>query len=314
MKFEDTYPEGAEPWWSGCDEPQKKETKVMFDERAFWQEIRRERVLQNPHLPAKGYCTSTVFTKYPDVFVGYKRYNIEKPDGARTNVEVQVQMQHVYPIMKYVPRFKVNVPEESLEFPVRNSWNIVVGKVSEGQEFDYVVDRFSTLVSIGVLAARPAGAVQASVFLGMKLFVLVNQARSDYKTIPSRREVAEDEATGEKYEKHISRDLLDPIVISKFVNGDVFVWFMQSVTLAFLAFGMTQVIPPPLTALFCVIVTSATMIAMNARSFKDEFRKMVLEAEEKINDIKAKIEGYKYWIVEILSSIVIPFSGGQYLL
>ncbi|CAD7942640.1 unnamed protein product [Amoebophrya sp. A120] len=313
MKFEDTYPEGAEPWWSGCDEPQKKETKIMFDERAFWQEIRKERVKENPHLPQKGYCTSPVFTKYPDVFVGYKRYNIEKPDGARTNVEVQVQMQHVYPIMKYVPRFKVNVPEESLEFPTRQSWNIVVGKISEGQEFDYVVDRFSTLVSIGVLAARPPGAIQASVFFGMKLFVLVNQARSDYKTVPPRREVQEDPATGEKFERNVARDVTDALVISKFVGGDVFVWFMQSVTLAFLTFGMTQIIPPPLTALFCVLVTSGTMITMNARSFKDEFRKMVLEAEEKINDLKAKIEGYRYYIREVLASIVIPFSGGQYL-
>eukprot|EP00925_Amoebophrya_sp_RCC4383_P014499 GSA25T00012735001.1 len=129
----------------------------MFDEHAFWQEIRRDRVKEMPHLPQRGYFTSPVFTEYPDVFVGYKRYNIEKPDGARTNVEVQVQLQHVYPIMKYVPRFKVNIPEDKLEFPTRESWSIVVGSISEGQEFDYVVDRFSTLVSIAVLAAKVSG-------------------------------------------------------------------------------------------------------------------------------------------------------------
>lgn len=54
MRFEDTYKEGEEPWWKGCDEPQKGETKVMLDEEKFWQEISHKRLVRAPHLPKKG--------------------------------------------------------------------------------------------------------------------------------------------------------------------------------------------------------------------------------------------------------------------
>ncbi|CAD7950314.1 unnamed protein product, partial [Amoebophrya sp. A25] len=114
-------------------------------------------------------------------------------------------------------------------------------------------------------------------------------------------------------EVEFARKLYDPVVISKYVNGDVFIWFMQSFTLGLLCFGLTQLIPPPLTALFCIIVCSSTMITMNARTFKDEFRKAVAEAEDKLNELKGKIEGYRYWVRETLASLVIPFSGGQYM-
>ena len=66
----------------------------------------------NPHLPKDGYFKSNLFKDFPNLDVGIKRYNFVKPDGNRTNVEVNVQLRHVIPIMKYVPRFKVNVPNE----------------------------------------------------------------------------------------------------------------------------------------------------------------------------------------------------------
>jgi hypothetical protein len=100
MKFEDLYEDDDEPWWRGCDEPQKGEVKVMFDNGRFWKALDSGHARRNPFLPKKGYHASEIFKKFPGQFVGFKRYNIVKPDGARTNVEVKVQLRHVFPIMK----------------------------------------------------------------------------------------------------------------------------------------------------------------------------------------------------------------------
>ena len=97
--------------------------------------------------------------------------------------------------------------------------------------------------------------------------------RSDYKTVPPRERIDLDPETGDRYEEAEELSYTDPAVISKFVNGDVFVWFMQTITLVMLCIGLSEVIPPQLTALFCILITAATMITMNARSFKGELKK-----------------------------------------
>jgi len=304
MKYEDLH--DKEPWWSGCDEEGPTEVKIMMDNDAFWMQKHDlgERFLEeHPYIPREGYWSSVAFTQFPEIQWGLKRYNLLKPDGNRCNVEVQIQLKHVLPVMRYVPRFKVNIQKDVLDMPITNSWKIVLGNKKRGQELNYVVDRLATLMSIVVLSAHAIGGVQALMFLLSKSMVLVNQMKSDYGSVEKEDKEVTDEQGNKKIVK-VQVPFMSKAVFDTYINGDVFVWFMQSLTLFLLCVGFTGILSAPLTALLCILCTSWTMIYMNARSFKAEIYRMVNDAEEAITKLKAKTMATFYKVKDIYFRLI----------
>eukprot|EP00397_Hematodinium_sp_SG-2012_P000055 GEMP01000055.1.p1 GENE.GEMP01000055.1~~GEMP01000055.1.p1 ORF type:complete len:3622 (-),score=620.69 GEMP01000055.1:1062-11450(-) len=299
MKFEDLHSE--EPWWDGCDKEADGETKIMFDNEAFWNpNLEKSYLARNPHIPREGFWSSTVFTRFPEIQFGCKRYNLLKPDANRCNVEVKIKLKHILPLMRYVPRFKVNIPSDTLDMPMRNSLRIIISGKMKGQEYDYVFDRVATLMSILVLAAHAAGAVQAFTFLASKVMVLCNQMRSDYASLDEEK--IKDPKTGIETTRPVP--FFSNTVYNKYIGGDAFVWAMQTLTLLLLCLGFTNFIPAPLTALFCILLTSGTMIFMNARSFKTEIFRMVNDLEEQVQRAKARIFSLWYKANDLYNRMV----------
>ena len=91
-----------------------------------------------------------------------------KPDGTRSKVKLNVQMKHVLPLMRYTTAFKCNVEQGSLDMPYRDEYNLVIGTSKYGEQYNYVIERVSTLISIILLAGDPGGLVCAFVFLSTK--------------------------------------------------------------------------------------------------------------------------------------------------
>ena len=171
--------------------------------------IRAERISVNsPHsqqiyfleVPAQGYFTSSFFTKYPDDAFGSKSFMIIKPDHTETKVTVKVAMRHVLPIMRFTQGFKVNVPEEALELKAKSMFRIMIGKAKAGEEFNYPVDRFITLLSIILLSSdKSQGLFICSGFLTLKALSFLNIWFSAMTAAKESHHLEEEEGNPEEH-------------------------------------------------------------------------------------------------------------------
>ncbi|CAE8634269.1 unnamed protein product [Polarella glacialis] len=289
MKLEDLYPDGAEPWWNECDKPADSEQRVMFDHESFWmtgaEPDLKKRRKENPLIPEHGYFTSSVFSNFPDDSFGIKRYVLKKPDGSHTRVDLHIQVKHVMPLMRYTSSFKVNVPVDNLELPNATTLRIVLGASKKGEEYNYCVDRATTLISIGVLASNPSGPVSATVFLAVKTLTFLNRWYVSYKSDEYEEEGEEGEEAEEDAPAETGEEANflgtttegsrpdQKTLWQAFREVDISVLFLQCCTLALLAVGQYGGMPAPLCAVACIVVCSTTMLYMNLATFQKEMEK-----------------------------------------
>ncbi|CAE8679466.1 unnamed protein product [Polarella glacialis] len=289
MKLEDLYPDGAEPWWNECDKPADSEQRVMFDHESFWmtgaEPDLKKRRKENPLIPEHGYFTSSVFSNFPDDSFGIKRYVLKKPDGSHTRVDLNIQVKHVMPLMRYTSSFKVNVPVDNLELPNATTLRIVLGASKKGEEYNYCVDRATTLISIGVLASNPSGPVSATVFLAVKTLTFLNRWYVSYKSDEYEEEGEEGEEAEEDAPAETGEEANflgtttegsrpdQKTLWQAFREVDISVLFLQCCTLALLAVGQYGGMPAPLCAVACIVVCSTTMLYMNLATFQKEMEK-----------------------------------------
>jgi len=295
MRYEDLHEEKDEPWWRGCDEEIEGEIKCTMDDDEFFAELNKNFLANNPHIPRQGYSFSTVFTQYPEQNFAKKRYNLMKPDSNRCNVEVNIKLKHVLPAMRYVPRFKVNVLQEDLDMPMRMSWRIVLKDKTRDQKYLYVIDRFATLVSILALSARMGAGVQVLGFFLARSLTMGYQMSSDYYGLDQQKEELQKDGTKKLVGKPQPRFFSFEVFLV-FMYSDVFQAFMQTFTLLLLFVGLLHITNAPLTALLCILATSFTMVWMNMRSYGEQFKKMIREAGEKAQALKAKALALRYRI------------------
>merc|ERR1712159_804509 len=100
------------------------------------------------------------------------------------------------PLMRYTDKFKLNVPIDSFDLPYRSILSIILGEAGNGEEFNYTVDRATTLISIGVLAADPPGPICACAFLAVKSVSFFNRWYTAYRSGQSAESEAQNEEPG----------------------------------------------------------------------------------------------------------------------
>merc|ERR1719247_1038452 len=54
--------------------------------------------------------------------------------------------------MRYTNGFKMNVGQNTLDMPFRDSYDLVMGKAKFGEQYNYVIDRFIILFSVAAFA------------------------------------------------------------------------------------------------------------------------------------------------------------------
>lgn len=334
MKFEDLYEDEEEPWWEESDKPEKNERKVMFDHGIFFKsddEKFKQRQRENALIPVHGYYSSSCFTRFPNDTFGKKRYVLKKPDDpveSIARVEMKVQLKHVLPLMRYTKNFKVCVPINSLELPLRSNLAIILKESGNGEQFNYTVDRTTTLISIALLASNPPGRVCAVVFLCIMLVSFFNRLYTNWATSQTGEKEEEKEADGEKgnapekqalldasgdapqetrsgLQRHLSRKLSKAMrqklkklkapkgLLDAFLEVDVFVYFLKCVVLFFLCIGQFDGMPPPLCAIACIVVCCLTMLVMNVGTFRKELNKQIESLSESVTEMHRLYRTYR---------------------
>eukprot|EP00929_Paragymnodinium_shiwhaense_P013631 TRINITY_DN121473_c0_g1_i1.p1 TRINITY_DN121473_c0_g1~~TRINITY_DN121473_c0_g1_i1.p1 ORF type:complete len:2646 (+),score=729.13 TRINITY_DN121473_c0_g1_i1:454-7938(+) len=136
--------------------------------------------------------------KYAEQQIGIKRYKLLKPDNTETNVNIDVLMGHVLPLMRYTNGFKMNIDVGFLDMPRRADFHLMLKEKMQGEEMNYIIDRFSTLCSIIFLASKPDGQLCGLFFCSIKALSWCSVWWSSYQAI-----VKDDQAKlKEKHKMH----------------------------------------------------------------------------------------------------------------
>eukprot|EP00930_Biecheleria_cincta_P037802 TRINITY_DN2597_c0_g4_i2.p1 TRINITY_DN2597_c0_g4~~TRINITY_DN2597_c0_g4_i2.p1 ORF type:complete len:4129 (+),score=689.20 TRINITY_DN2597_c0_g4_i2:1820-12388(+) len=293
MKLEDLYKDSEEPWWEECDPPAAGEFKVTLDHSVFFkdgtdEELARRRT-DNNLVPPHGYCTSPLFMMHPNDTVGTKRFVLTKPDGSVSRTEMNVQMKHILPLMRYTRQLKINVDIDSFDLPYRSTLAIILGSAGYGEEYNYSIDRMTTLISIGVLASKPDGPACACAFLIVRAIAFLNRWVSSYRA-GNRAFWAAEAANAQQTDKGASGEkepLLPKPTTDAQVKGrtatqafwevEVTVLFFQVATLGTLSVTqwLPKLLPPPLCSILCILICCFSMLYMNAATARKELEKVI---------------------------------------
>eukprot|EP00913_Durusdinium_trenchii_P010690 g10030.t1 len=155
--------------------------------------------------------------------------------------------------MRYTSNFKACVPITALELPLRSNLQIILKESGKGEQFNYTVDRLTTMISIAVLAVEPPGPVCAITLFFLQLVAFLNRFYTNYTSLSKAAK-----ARAKKRKKLASRTAIDA-----FLEVEVFKLFMQALVLAFLVIGQLGLMPGPLCAIGCILTCVITMIEIN---------------------------------------------------
>ncbi|CAK9093812.1 unnamed protein product [Durusdinium trenchii] len=309
MKFQDLYLD--EPWWDDSDKPDEGERKIMFDHAAFFQDgtfdsrwmQRRE---ESPLIPENGYHSSSCFTRFPEDTLGKKRYIIKKPDGWSSQMEMKVQLKHVPPLMRYTNKFKACVPLESLELPLSSSFAFMLKGSGKGEQFNYTLDRLTTMITIGVLAVQLPGPLCVMILFCLLLLASISRF---YTKLTSMQDEKGTENTKHGYVPLTNEPMLSHSaaarvtstdwvaamgkVVAIFLEMEVFALFMQSLVLGFLAMDLIGLMSPSLCAIGCILTCVMAMIMMTLGTFRKELKKSIENISESMSQLYGVAKSYQ---------------------
>jgi hypothetical protein len=216
MKFESVEEDSGEPWWAETDRPMHGEIRVMFDRDMFWREQTDARLKDyhehNDLVPREGYHMSPHLhsQSLKDAKVAIKRFKLCKPDGSYSETELNVQMEHVVPLMRYTKSFKANVKQDTLDMPVRTMYSRLIGNKKRGTQFNFVIERFLILVSTLIMSAQEgvnSGFLTAICILSSTIVsYVVTLVFTIQSQIDEEEEALEDEAAGDAARVKLDED------------------------------------------------------------------------------------------------------------
>ncbi|KAF4670105.1 phosphatidylinositol-4-phosphate 5-kinase-like protein 1 [Perkinsus chesapeaki] len=284
LDFASRFPVGTEPWLdiggTACGE--RKDFRVTIDEEAFAHHMDNdENSLQS--------CR--VLEEYPLAAIGRKYYRLHRADGREIRATIAVELRHVVTVMRYLPNFKLRVPLRNLDMKLQSDLKIILDTARNNGLFMYVVDRFVTLCTIVILTVDQGdvavGAQKVLLFLILKLFILIYEVRLNMQ-----------DNDGIKRQRWI-------LLLQSLLAGDSFVWFMQTLTLLVLLMGHSEVqqIPSPIASILGILITAATMLTMNWRSFRELLGEYSTTVSDRAVSVKNRLAFYAHRLRERLSKL-----------
>jgi len=301
MKLEDTYDFGerSEEWWKALNQRGETDETVMLDDHLFfkgtWDQALQERRKVAHLVPRCGYSASPCFQDYPEAKFGSKSYTITKSDGSTANINVSLLFKHVAPLMRYTSAFKFNVPRTFMEMRYLSDMEIVLGQARLGEEFNYAVDRLTTLVAILVLFANTPGRLCVIVFLILRLVSYLLQVYSSAGADMQEEMDAEVEGNEVEDAANTAGDAKDPLIegapkrkkkrrfiqpkIANFYTGNAAVLGLQVCILLVLCAAEFELSNAAIMALVAMLLIIFAMIVMNISSFQDTVEELLAAIE-----------------------------------
>eukprot|EP00929_Paragymnodinium_shiwhaense_P030381 TRINITY_DN17231_c0_g1_i2.p1 TRINITY_DN17231_c0_g1~~TRINITY_DN17231_c0_g1_i2.p1 ORF type:complete len:3553 (-),score=663.80 TRINITY_DN17231_c0_g1_i2:169-10827(-) len=302
IKIKETYDGDGEPWWDSCDPPDEEEVKVMLDQEAFFMTADDSRLKQrrehNYFVPENGYFSTAAFGSFAEAWVAVRRYRLQMPDGAPVTVAAPVQMKHIPTLMQFVHGFKVNVPVNSLDMYHSEKLKLVLEDSQCMQEFNYIVDRTTTLVSVCAVALQAHGVICGIIFFFMKMLAFSYQFYTGYLTQCRDRAEA---GGADRAKRPLSTRQIAELFLVAFLSVDVMVLFMQAVLIAVLVCGLSETMDPSVSALCCMIIASSTMVFMCAGTFRTEMIQLAEDAQKSFYEMLVGVNVLKVQVRDFLS-------------